>query len=79
MLYSIQIHSIVIFFLCTQLSILPTDYMYVPAESFYFVMEGTTTEVSFALLNPPAVGDGFEFDFNVVMSSEDGEAIGQLR
>ena len=53
--------------------------MYVPAESFYFVMEGTTTELSFALLNPPAVGDGFEFDFNVIMSSEDGEAIGQLR
>ena len=53
--------------------------MYVPAESTYFVMEGTTTEVSFVLLNPPAVGVGFEFDFNVIMSSGDGEATGQLR
>ena len=43
------------------------------------MMEGTTTEVSFVLLNPPAVGVGFEFDFNIITSSGDGKATGQLR
>ena len=55
-----------------------SDYIYVPAQSTYIVPEGEQREVSFVLDNPPPDGV-FEFDYNVVLSTADGSAIGMRK
>ena len=42
------------------------------------MMEGNTQDVRFVLLNPPPAGEEFEFDFNVILSTLDIEAKGEL-
>ena len=63
------------FFSFSLLHSLPSDYIYVPAQSTYTVPEGEQREVSFVLDNPPPDGV-FEFDYNVVLSTTDGSATG---
>ena len=56
-----------------------TEYVYIPGERPYFVPEGTTATVRFELTNPPAPEDGFEFEFTVFLSTQDGDALGELK
>jgi hypothetical protein len=61
----------------TLISIVDNDgeYVYIPGERPYFVPEGTTATVRFELTNPPAPEDGFEFEFTVFLSTQDGDAL----
>ena len=72
LLHSLYLSSVLSF---SPLHSLPSDYIYVPAQSTYTVPEGEQTEVSFVLDNPPPDGV-FEFDYNVVLSTADGSATG---
>ena len=53
----------------------PADYMYVPAQEMHDIQEGEQKQISYVLLNPPSDG-GFEFAFNVTLSTESSTATG---
>ena len=52
----------------------PSDYMY-ESDFVFLVIEGDVINATFTLTNPPPDGM-FEFDFDVILNSQDGEAIG---